>query len=154
MNKVRSIIFFSTPNRGGSGSDGLSSLLKLVGMSKEYIKDLIASSSLLSSINDDFTNTCGNLQLFSFYETLKTYTPTGSQYVSNKRVRCSIADALKIVNKNSAILNLPNEISKPVAADHSNVCKFKTKDDTGYKDIRNVLINLVFHNTSKGTFPT
>ncbi|OAL54871.1 WD40 repeat-like protein [Pyrenochaeta sp. DS3sAY3a] len=130
MDKVKSIIFFSTPHRGGNGSDGLSLLLKLVGMSKEYIKDLVANSTLLSSINDDFTNTCSDLQLFSFYEIMKTLTPIGNQY-------------------NSGILNLQNETSKPMAADHSNVCKFEKKDDPGYRDIRNVLINLITQHTSE-----
>jgi hypothetical protein len=82
IDKVKSMIFFSTPHRGGNGADGLSLLLKLVGMSKEYIKDLMANSTLLYTINDDFTNTCSDLQLFSFYETLKTLTPIGNQYVS------------------------------------------------------------------------
>lgn len=78
---VKSMIFFSTPHQGGNGADGLSLLLKFVGMSKEYIKELAANSTLLHSINDDFTNACSDLQLFSFYETMKTLTPIGYQYV-------------------------------------------------------------------------
>lgn len=82
IDRVKSMIFFSTPHRGGNGADGISLLLKVVGMSKEYIKDIIANSPLLHSINDDFTNTCSDLQLFSFYEILRTTTFMGPQYVS------------------------------------------------------------------------
>jgi hypothetical protein len=118
--QVKAMVFFSTPHRGGNKADGLSLLLKLVGMSKEYVKELMANSTLLHSINDDFANVCNDLQLFSFYETMKILTLIGYQY---------------IVEKDSGILNLPNETNKPMAADHGTVCKFERRDDPGYQDI-------------------
>ena len=58
----------------------------------------------------------------------------------------------KIVDKDSGILNLQNETSKPMAADHSNICKFERKDDPGYKDIRNLLVNLTAQYTTQGKY--
>jgi hypothetical protein len=52
-----------------------------MGMGKEYIKELAANSTFIQSLNDDFTQSCNDLKLFSFYETQRTMTPTGPQYV-------------------------------------------------------------------------
>lgn len=72
MNNVKAILFFSTPHRGGQGAERLSSVLSVFGLAKDYVKDLMANAAFLQSINDDFTRDCGDLRLFSFYETMKT----------------------------------------------------------------------------------
>jgi hypothetical protein len=92
ISKVEAIIFFSTPHRGGNGVNSLSLLLKVVGMSKEYIKELAANSTFIQSLNDDFTHSCNDLKLFSFYETQRTMTPTGLQYVCAGHSHPSLAD--------------------------------------------------------------
>jgi hypothetical protein len=81
MSRVKSIIFLSTPHRGGNGADRLCNILGAFRMSKEYIKELTSNSSFLQAINDDFPNVCEDLKLFSFYETKKTFTGTGNSYV-------------------------------------------------------------------------
>lgn len=81
MSRVISIIFLSTPHRGGNGADRLCNILGAFGMPKEYIKELKSNSSFLQAINDDFPNVCENLKLFSFYETKKTFVGTGNAYV-------------------------------------------------------------------------
>ena len=47
------------------------------------------------------------------------------------------------MSKESGILNLPNETSNPVVADHHTVCKFKGANDPRYKDVRNLILSLV-----------
>ena len=82
ISQVKSIVFLSTPHRGGNGAEPLSQLLQVFNMSKEYIKELASTSPFLQNINDDFSNMCQDLKLFSFYETLKTSIHPGkSSYV-------------------------------------------------------------------------
>lgn len=82
ISQVKSIVFLSTPHRGGNGAEPLSQLLQVFNMSKEYIKELTSTSPFLQNINDDFSNVCQDLKLFSFYETLKTpILPGRSSYV-------------------------------------------------------------------------
>ena len=81
MSHVISIVFLSTPHRGGNGANRLCNILGAFGMPKEYIKELRSSSSFLQAINDDFPNVCEKLKLFSFYETKKTFVGTGASYV-------------------------------------------------------------------------
>jgi len=88
MSHVKAIAFLSTPHRGGNGAERLSQILQIFNMSKDYIKELASNSAFLQNINDDFTNMCQDLRLFSFYETLKTFSGTGNSYVrSLQRVK-------------------------------------------------------------------
>lgn len=81
MSRVKSIIFLSTPHRGGNGAERLCSIFGAFGMPKEYIKELRSNSTFLQALNDDFPNVCEKLKLFSFYETKKTFIGTGFSYV-------------------------------------------------------------------------
>src|SRR6266480_4498668 len=56
----------------------------------------------------------------------------------------------QVVDKDSGILNLQNETSAPMTADHHTVCKFSHREDPGYRDVRNVLKSLVFPFREKG----
>lgn len=81
MSHVMAFIFLSTPHRGGNGAKIMSQILQLFNMSKEYIKELSTNSIFLQNINEDFTNVCEELKLFSFYETMKTFTGASQFYV-------------------------------------------------------------------------
>ncbi|EHL02851.1 putative protein SERAC1 [Glarea lozoyensis 74030] len=81
VSQLKAVIFMSTPHRGGNGAEALSQLLQVFGMSKDYVKELASNSTFLQSINDEFTNVSQDLQLFSFYETLKTSGVGGKSYV-------------------------------------------------------------------------
>lgn len=48
-----------------------------------------------------------------------------------------------ILEKDSAILGYPGEISKPMKADHHNVCKYASPQDSNYIAIRDILKTLV-----------
>lgn len=94
--RIKCIFFLATPHRG-SDSDyiaTLKSILRESGTSRRYIADLTTGSTSTQLINAEFTKYANDVQVFSFYETL--------------RVKVGFCSKL-IVDKASAILgNLPN----------------------------------------------
>lgn len=48
-----------------------------------------------------------------------------------------------VLEKESSILGYPGEVSKPLNADHHDVCKYTTRDDSNYVSIRDALKTLV-----------
>lgn len=57
-----------------------------------------------------------------------------------------------ILEKDSSVLGYPGEISKPLDADHHNVCKYSGLADPNYVSVKNVLKSLV-HKTQLGAKP-
>lgn len=55
-----------------------------------------------------------------------------------------------IVKKNAAVLGYPGEVSKPLKADHHSVCKFDSRQDINYKNIRSVLQSLMITYKEEG----
>jgi hypothetical protein len=55
-----------------------------------------------------------------------------------------------VVERQSATLGYPAEISKSLIADHHTVCKYDSIHDTNYISIRNALKTLVTAIKSKG----
>ncbi len=49
------------------------------------------------------------------------------------------SDCIQIVDKDSALLEYPGEISSSLIADHHGMAKFKNPQDTNFKNVRNVL---------------
>jgi hypothetical protein len=49
----------------------------------------------------------------------------------------------QIVDKDSAILNLPNEVSSPIQANHRTMCKFSSIDDQRYRPVWKAIKHLV-----------
>jgi hypothetical protein len=58
-----------------------------------------------------------------------------------------------ILEKDSSILGYPGEISKSMNADHHNVCKYDSPQDSNYIGVRNALKSLVARFRSVGRFP-
>ncbi len=50
---------------------------------------------------------------------------------------------MMVLEKDSSILGYPGEISKPLDADHHNVCKYTSQKDPNYISVRNVLKSLI-----------
>ena len=48
-----------------------------------------------------------------------------------------------VVERESAVLGYPNEISSPLIADHHTICKYPSNLDQNYVNVRNVLKSLV-----------
>ncbi|PGH02303.1 hypothetical protein GX51_04744 [Blastomyces parvus] len=124
ISQTHGIVFLGTPHRGSSFAPILNKILRMVPTirSKVYVNELEKSSTSINDINEQFRNVCGDLELVSFYETLRT---TGVNSI--------------IVEKESAVLGYPLEMSAPLHADHHGLSKFQNPEDGNYRDVVNVI---------------
>ncbi|KAF2133160.1 hypothetical protein P153DRAFT_331614 [Dothidotthia symphoricarpi CBS 119687] len=128
--RIRSIFFLATPHRGSDYAALLNGILKYCGMtgltsSREYIRDITTGSTSTQLINNDFARYVEDLTIYSFCETLPTI--KGSSGL--------------IVDKTSATLGLNprNEHVQYLHANHRDICKFRSKNDSNYIIIKNAL---------------
>jgi hypothetical protein len=72
--RIKCMFFLATPHRGSEAARLLNNILRASAVlsSKQYISDLTRNSPMLATINDDFQYCLDKLQLWSFYETVKT----------------------------------------------------------------------------------
>jgi len=135
------MVFLATPHRGSDSAATLDLILRYtISLStREYVRDLGRNTGAVQTINEDFRHVAGDIQLFSFYETVKTSTSFGLGNVM-------------IVEKDSAVLGYPNEKSQPVDANHREICKFDRRTDSSYLSIRNVLASITSDIVKEGMF--
>ena len=55
-----------------------------------------------------------------------------------------------VLEKDSAILGYPGEVSKPMMADHHDVCKYHSVEDPNYINIKNILKTIISRITKQG----
>lgn len=73
--QVYGILFLATPHRGAQYAKILNNILSTIPFgttSKAYVAELGPQSSSLQEINEQFSKFCEELQLASFFETMKT----------------------------------------------------------------------------------
>ena len=131
VESARAVLFLSTPHRGTNLADALNRILTVSVFNhsaKQYIAELRQNSPTLQDINEQFRNIAPRLQIFSFFETQQTA-------VGPKK--------MMVLEKDSSILGYPGEISKPLDADHHNVCKYVSQQDPNYISVRNVLKSVI-----------
>ncbi|KAH0556465.1 hypothetical protein GP486_005630 [Trichoglossum hirsutum] len=133
--RFHAIYFLATPHRGSDLAEILNSILRISisHTARPYVADIERNSGLIQSINEEFRHYYGDLELWSFYETVKT--------------NLGVAGAL-IVNKDSATLGYREEKSAPVNASHREICKFDQPTDPNFVTIRNALAFCI-HNLTK-----
>ncbi|KAK5453601.1 hypothetical protein LTS15_006787 [Exophiala xenobiotica] len=127
---VSAIVFLSTPHRGSNLAEALNRILSVcIGLSpKQFVSEIAINSQTLQEINEQFRNLAPSVSIVSFFETLKT----------------SIGlSQVMVLQKDSSILGYPGEISKPLDADHHDVCKYTSQQDPNYISVRNILKYLV-----------
>lgn len=127
MTSTSAILFLSTPHRGTNLAEILNRILAVSVFNhsaKHYIAELKQNSPTLQDINEQFRNIAPQMQIFSFFETHQTA-------VGPKK--------MMVLEKDSSILGYPNEVSKPLDADHHNVCKYSSREDPNYVSVRNAL---------------
>ncbi|KAK4237441.1 vegetative incompatibility protein HET-E-1 [Achaetomium macrosporum] len=127
VDRVCSIFFLATPHQGAAIAQTLSRLTAVVGL-RPFVEDLFPQSPLIQSISEDFPRVCGNIQLFSFYET---------------RPMSVGVNKMLIVEKSSAVMNLANERRTFLDADHRNVAMYSTPGDPSYVSVRNALATVI-----------
>ena len=124
---VSGMVFLSTPHRGSNLAEILNKILSACIFAfspKQYISELRINSLPQQEINEQFRNLAPKISIVSFYETLKT----------------AIGPAQTMVlQKDSSNLGYPGEISKPLDADHHDVCKYTSQQDSNYVSVRNIL---------------
>lgn len=134
--RFHGMVFLATPHRGSDSAQQLNNMLRasLPHGSKPYLGDLERGSGTLQSINDEFRHYSEDLQLRSFYETLKTTIGMSS---------------VLIVDKASATLGYQNERTALINASHRGICKFDTPWDPNFVIVRNSLLSLVYDITQR-----
>ena len=128
---ISGMVFLSTPHRGSNLAEVLNRILSACIFAfspKQYISELNLNSPTLQEINEQFRNLAPTLSIVSFFETLKTV--IGPSQVM-------------VCQKDSSILGYPGEISKPLDADHHDVCKYTSQQDPNYISVRSILKYLV-----------
>ncbi|KAK4140015.1 vegetative incompatibility protein HET-E-1 [Dichotomopilus funicola] len=125
--RVSSIFFLATPHQGAAIAQTLSRLTAMIG-ARPFVEDLFPQSPLTQSLGEDFPRVSSDLQLFSFFET---------------RPMTVGVNRTLIVDKASAVMNLPNERRTFLDADHRNVAMFSTPDDPSYVSVRNALATVI-----------
>ena len=138
--RVQAVIFLATPHRGSDSAQQLTNILKasISHGNKAYVSDLEPGSWALQSINEDFRHYSNDLQLRSFYETLKTQ--IGMSWTL-------------IVDKQSATLGYPNEKSALLNASHRSICKFDAPSDPNFITLRNSLVSCIDDMTKNSKSP-
>lgn len=134
---ISSIIFLGTPHRGSNLSKILNRVLQASVFNhspKEYITELQRNSTTIQDINDQFRHIAGHLSIVSFYETKPTA-------IGPRK--------MMIVERDSATLGYAGEITKPLDADHHDVCKYVSREDSNYRSVRDVIRSLVGQLKSK-----
>ena len=139
VHSISAIVFLATPHRGTDLAETLNTILKVSFQSPQnFISDLNKSSPALEDLNEQFRHIAPKLSVFSFYETLPTS-------IGPKRVM--------VLEKDTSILGYKKEISTALDADHHNVCKYDSPQDSNYVSVRNALKTLVCRFRSKGLDP-
>ncbi|KAL2041702.1 hypothetical protein N7G274_005486 [Stereocaulon virgatum] len=128
--RMRCTFFLATPHRGSDSASLLNNILRSSGAmsARPYIEDLGRNSVSLQNINEEFRHYAERLNLWSFYETLKT--------------SFGVTSAL-IVDKDSATLGYKHERVQLLNANHRGVCKFDSPSDPDFVTLRNALVTTV-----------
>jgi WD40 repeat protein/pimeloyl-ACP methyl ester carboxylesterase len=128
--RIKCMFFLATPHRGSDSASLLNNLLSASGVlsARQYVTDLGRNSLSLQIINDEFKKYANDVELWSFYETVKT--------------SLGLKSAI-IVERDSAVLGYGTERSQPLNADHRSVCKFETPEESNFVTIRNALVTAV-----------
>ncbi|KAJ3541729.1 hypothetical protein NM208_g4470 [Fusarium decemcellulare] len=122
--RIQCIFFLATPHRGSDAAKMLDRILRATTGTKPYVAELNRNSGTIASINDAFRHHTNKLQIWSFYETMKTK---------------KAGNAIMVVDRESAVIGAPHEHINPLNADHISVCKFESPDDPNYVLIKNSL---------------
>ncbi|ORY60895.1 NACHT and WD domain protein [Pseudomassariella vexata] len=139
--RIRCLFFLATPHRGSDYAAVLNQVLRVSGIMvpREYINDLTSGSTSTQIINDDFGRYANELLVYSFYETLQT--------------SLGGVSSVMIVEKNSAILGpgFSGERVQYLSANHRDICKFDSLEDSNYITLKNALETAV-HDLLKDVF--
>ncbi|KAF8854985.1 hypothetical protein BDZ45DRAFT_596319, partial [Acephala macrosclerotiorum] len=141
---TKSIVFLGTPHNG-SGAANWGSLagnlaqFALQGTNKKILKALAPNSELLERLRDVFLQILedGNISIHSFYEAKGM---TGIYGLQGRVVPFESA----------RVGHVRHEVSMSINGNHSEICKFPSADDPGYKAVSHAIIEYVKKATREG----
>ncbi len=137
VKSVSAMMFLGTPHRGTNLAELLNKVLYVSFQSpKSFIDDLNKNSPALEDLNEQFRHVAPRLSIVSFYETLSTS-------VGPRK--------LMVLEKDSSVLGYSGEISRSLNANHHDVCKYSSPQDSNYVSVRNAMGDLVRRFGPKGT---
>lgn len=125
------VLFMGTPHRGSSviaWGNVMSKILRAAGVSvnSELLRQMKGDSRFPQILHEDFVlSVSRRFAMYSFYETIQTQ--------PLKRI---------IVDRSSAVMELPNEHVISLQATHAELCKYSSADDMNYKIVVNALQHL------------
>ncbi|KAH8660524.1 hypothetical protein BX600DRAFT_438738 [Xylariales sp. PMI_506] len=122
--RLHSVFFFGTPHRGSDTANSATLLGRTLraslgtNMNSKLLKDLDTNSKILETTSTSFVEICGKLKICSFYETDKM------EHVN-----------AVVVDKESAIMGVRNEVVVPMPGDHRSICRFSDAKDVRFKPV-------------------
>ncbi|KAJ5094546.1 hypothetical protein N7456_010407 [Penicillium angulare] len=123
--RIYGMFFLGTPHTGSDMVKLIETFLVVaLGKEKPFVKDLKNNSTVICSTNYRFRQVAMDLSLWTFYETLP--------------VKVGMFSKL-IVPKEVAILGYDEERVEAMNADHRNLCRFTSRNNSNYKLLRNAL---------------
>jgi pimeloyl-ACP methyl ester carboxylesterase len=156
VSSISAIMFLAAPNRGSDMTEILERILT-VSISRDAIEACRSSgeiwdgSELAKGLNEQFKHFAPTIEVLSYYEKLQT--PNGrTSLVSEISSAWSIALITQMVleQRSSSLVTHADLTPIPLEADHNNVCKFDSPQDSNYVHVRNGLRLLMQKVRSKG----
>jgi hypothetical protein len=135
--RVGAIYFLATPHNDSDSVSMLKNVLRIAGISQDFVMDIKKGTSTIQSISNDFRKYSLHIDLWSFYETLEVSFGKFSQV---------------IVPPYLAVVGCRRENKIPMNADHRSICKFDSKADPNYLTIRDSLETTVKSLMAPGIF--
>ncbi|KAI0101579.1 hypothetical protein GGR51DRAFT_529441 [Nemania sp. FL0031] len=128
LSKIHGVVFLGTPHRGSDlawWATFAANMLKAVqlgrGTNTAYVSGLRRNSEEFAHISQQWVERSADLQIRTFYETERL-------------------SGVLVVDKESACLNLPNEVPVALAgSNHRTMCKFEEAGSQRYRPVLNAL---------------
>jgi hypothetical protein len=151
------IVFLGTPHAGFSKTSWKETVAVIqTALVSEDFSSYQKAKSTVKSLEDDSMLTVSrafhdmeqdaDVEILSCYETFRTSTKRGRIMVSSSASisRYSINNTLwQVVGRDVATIGIPNERVHHLNANHANMCKFNSRNDSGYLYITNCIRRLL-----------
>jgi hypothetical protein len=145
--RIHSIYFLATPHRGSDLAHTLDNILKTIPTGhKPFIGSLKRNSETINVLNDQFRHAVKSVTIHSFIESVPMNWGIGSGLVVDKESatlgrKTSQNSSSKLCELNKS--GYPDERIQTLNADHRQICKFDSPDDSNFRTLRNRLASTV-----------
>jgi hypothetical protein len=134
------ILFFGSPHRGSEKAAYGDILAKIASTvlnrpNSSLLSALQTNSNELMRLSSEFKFRLPQYQVVSFYELkpMAMFSTLVSNFLLSRVLGGLVIPSPQIVEKHSALLEVDGEDQIPVDANHSNICKFPSRNDPYYE---------------------